>query len=157
MLVSIFMPIESHFSIHSRLWQFLFGKNLCSQVSDIANCMVWYDTPKGSNTWKCILASAYLLSLAVVLGQMDDSTWYFLFHFFSPVLYFCFLIWSLPPQIHFDEGQTNDLVSPSACDCSKSLNNHVLLPDRVLKLGSILFGYNTCCWVARPHAWNLCL
>ncbi|GFZ07432.1 major facilitator superfamily protein [Actinidia rufa] len=36
----------------------------------------------------------------------------------------------------------------------KPLNGHVLLPDRVLKFGSILFGYCTCCWVARPHAWN---
>lgn len=53
------------------------------------------------------------------------------------------------------KGQTNGLVFPSSCDCPKPLNYDVLLPDGVLKAGSFLFGHNTCCWMVRPHVWNL--
>lgn len=50
--------------------------------------------------------------------------------------------------------QTNGLVFPSAGDNSESLNIHVLLPSRSLKLGNIISGYNTCSWVYRPYDWN---
>lgn len=55
----------------------------------------------------------------------------------------------------FCEEQTNGLVFPSSCDCAKPLNYDVLLPDRVLKVGSFLFGHYTCCWMVKPHVWNL--
>ncbi|XVF34029.1 hypothetical protein REPUB_Repub18cG0021800 [Reevesia pubescens] len=47
--------------------------------------------------------------------------------------------------------QTNGLVFLSTCHCSKPFNSHVLLPDRVLEVGTIFFGDCTSYWMVRPH------
>ena len=56
--------------------------------------------------------------------------------------------------LNWSGDQTNGLVFPSAGDNAKSLNSHVLLPNRSLKLGSIISRHDTCYWVDRPYDWD---
>ena len=94
--------------------------------------------------------------MVVVHGSLLADTLYIYICLFSFLL-ICFLsnhmVTFCSPS--FWECQTNGVVFPSTCFCSKPFNCHVLLPDRVLELGSIISGDCTCCWVVRPHAWNI--